>query len=102
MHLIHVLKQRIAHSIGWAAFTRASDALPTVESFSDEIESMLRDIDYEEVTVADRITLVELAVDWQVRRVLEHNRFDVAVELRKFGERQIERLRADDECGEPN
>ena len=102
MHLIHALKQRIARSIGWTSFIRASDALPTVESFSDEIESMLRDIDYEEVTIADRITFVELAVDWQVRRVLERNRFDLAVELRKFGERQIARLRMEEECGEPN
>jgi hypothetical protein len=102
MHLIDAVKQRIARSIGGPRFLRGSDALPTVESFSDKIESILRNIDFEEVTVADRITFVELAVDWQVCRVLERNRFDLAVELRKFGERQIARLRTDEEFGDPN
>jgi hypothetical protein len=102
MQLIHALRRRISRSIGWPSFARASDSLPTVERFSEDIEAILRNIDFEEVTVADRVTFVELAVDWQVRRVLECNRLDLAVELRKFGERQIAKLQTTEELGDPN
>jgi len=58
----------------------------------DEVEQGLRDIDFEEVTLEDRIVFVELAVAWQVRRALWAGRFDLAVRLPQCGVQRIARL----------
>jgi len=44
------------------------------------------------VTLEDRITYVEHAVSWQVRRALRAGRFDLALDLRSFGARRVGEL----------
>jgi hypothetical protein len=57
-----------------------------------EVEQGLRGIDFDEVTIEDRITFVECAVAWQVRRALHCGRFDLALRLRRFGSERIAQL----------
>ena len=55
----------------------------------DELESGLEHIDFPEVTDADRITFLEHAVSWQVRRALRAGRFDLALAVSAQGRRAI-------------
>jgi hypothetical protein len=57
-----------------------------------EVEGHLRDIDFVEVTAADRITYVEYAVAWRVRVALRKGRFDLALWLNRYGQRRIAEL----------
>jgi hypothetical protein len=57
-----------------------------------EIEVGLRDIDFDEVTLEDRVTFIECAVVWQVRRALRSGQFDLALALQRFGVQRIEHL----------
>jgi hypothetical protein len=52
---------------------------------TEEVEAGLREIDFDGVTTEDRITFVEYAVAWQVRRALRCGRFDLALQLQRFG-----------------
>jgi hypothetical protein len=69
-----------------------TESLPMLRSFVDDIEGTLRKIDFDEVTAADKATFVARAVETQVRAALAHGRFDLAVQLRHFGERRIAEL----------
>ena len=53
----------------------------TFRRLTGEVEQGLRDIDFDEVTTEDRITFVEYAVAWQVRRALLCGRLDLAIRL---------------------
>jgi hypothetical protein len=55
------------------------------------LEAGLHQIDFPEVTLEDRITYLEHAMRWQMRRALHAGRFDLAVHLQRMG---TERLRA--------
>jgi hypothetical protein len=59
----------------------------------EEVEAGLREIDYGEVTLQDRVTFVECAVAWQVHLALRRGRFDLAVQLCRFGVERIAALR---------
>jgi hypothetical protein len=63
-------------------------------SLIHEIETDLREIDFEEVTSEDRVILVEREVIWQVRCALARGRFDLALALQRFAVRRIADLRA--------
>ena len=54
-----------------------------------DLEEGLRTIDFPEVTIEDRITFLEQAVAWQVRRALWNGRFDLAVRLQRVGAERI-------------
>ena len=95
MHLIDVLKKRIAPSVGSNHSDRPADAALSLRGFADDIERVLREIDFEEVSVEDRIAFVQAAVDWQVRCALERGRFDAVVRLRQFEREQIARFQTD-------
>ncbi len=56
------------------------------------MEQGLRDIDFDEVTTEDRITFIEYAVAWQVRRALISGQFDLAIRLQQFGAERMARL----------
>ncbi len=56
---------------------------------ADEVEAGLRDIDFDQVTPADRIAFVECAVARQVRLALQCGRLDLAVQLQRFGAERI-------------
>jgi len=71
---------------------RAVQAEPTFQRLTGEVEQGLRDIDFDEVTTEDRITFVEYAVAWQVRRALLCGRFDLAIRLQRFGAEWVARL----------
>jgi hypothetical protein len=77
-----------------------SDAQPSDAEALDpdrlmaEVEEGLRDIEFAEVTTEDRITFVEYAVAWQVRRALRCGRFDLALQLGRFGVQRIGELHA--------
>jgi hypothetical protein len=62
------------------------------QQLADEVEEGLGDIDLEGVTMDDRITFVECAVAWQVRRALRCGRFDLALRLQRFGAERVARL----------
>jgi len=62
------------------------------ERWLGPLEAGLRQIDFPEVTLEDRITYLEHAVSWQVRRALLAGRFDLALEVRSFGALQIAEL----------
>jgi hypothetical protein len=62
------------------------------QEMAEVIEEGLRDIDYEEVTAADRITFVEAAVAWQVRQALRCGRFDLALRVQRYGAERTARL----------
>lgn len=59
---------------------------------AEVVEEGLRNIDYEEVTTLDRITFVEAAVGWQVRQALRCGRFDLALELQRYGAERTAQL----------
>jgi len=76
---------------------RGRTAAPSCErlelrELTEEIEVGLRDIDFDEVTLEDRVTFVEYAVVWQVRRALGAGQFDLALALQRFGVQRIEQL----------
>ncbi len=54
-----------------------------------EVEDGLRAIDFDEVTLEDRLAFLEQAVVWQVRRALRAGRFDLALSLQRFGVRRL-------------
>ncbi len=70
----------------------ARDLRLELRRLTNDVEQGLRGIDFEEVTTEDRITFVEAVVAWQVRRALRGGRFDLAVELQRFGAKRIARL----------
>ena len=81
----------------WTEHLRRSSSAPDPRvddlwRLTEEVEAGLRAIDFEEVTTEDRITFVEYAVAWQVRRALSRGRFDLALRLRRFGAERIARL----------
>ena len=73
-------------------FDHDDEPLPDVHWLAHELEEGLRDIDYAEVTLGDRITFVEAVVAWQVRRALHAARFDLALELQRCGAERVARL----------
>ena len=60
-----------------------------LERLLGPLDAGLREIDFPEVTLEDRITYLEHAVSWQVRRALCAGRFDLALEVRSHGVRRI-------------
>jgi len=58
----------------------------------EEVEAGLRHIDFEEVTTEDRITFLECVIAWQVRVALGRGRFDLAVQVQRFGVERIAEL----------
>jgi len=66
-----------------------------LDQLTSEVEDGLREIDFDEVTVEDRVTFVEYAVVWQVRRALRCGQFDVALAIQRYGVRRIAELNAD-------
>jgi len=60
--------------------------------FVGELEQGLGLIDFPEVTVEDRITFLEAAVAWQVRRALRAGRFDLAIRIQAFGAKRVMEL----------
>ena len=66
-----------------------------LDRVAEEVEAGLRDIEFDEVTLEDRITFVEYAVAWQIRLALRCARFDLAVKLREFGAQRIADLHQD-------
>src|SRR5262245_2354392 len=65
-----------------------------LRAFADELEAELREVDYEEVTLEDRMTLVEHVAVWQVRCALARGQFDLALGLQRLAVRRISELRA--------
>ena|SRR5207253_2742243 len=62
------------------------------DALTSEIVAGLESIAFDEVTVRDRVTFVEHAVVWQVRRALAAGRFDLALALQRWGVERIETL----------
>src|SRR5262249_55956578 len=56
-----------------------------LDRFAAELDDGLRRIAYPEVTAEGRVTFLELALAWQVRRALNAGRFDLAVRLARAG-----------------
>ena len=56
---------------------------------ADDLLVTLRGIDFEEVSLEDRVAFVRAAVDWQVHLVIERGRADLVAQLRQLEERQI-------------
>jgi len=83
------------HFLAWlrdrnrATRTRGAGDELAFDRLTAEIEDGLRAIDFDEVSDEDRATFVEHAVVWQVRRALGAARFDLALELQRWG---VERL----------
>jgi hypothetical protein len=98
MSLIDALKQRLLGTVRAGRSSRRA-GLPSLEVFAEDVETVLRHIDFEEVTTDDKVTFVELAVDSQVRNALERGRFDRAVELRRYGAERIARLHLESNAG---
>jgi len=63
-----------------------------LEQWLGRLEADLHQIDFPEVTLEDRITYLEHAVSWQVRRALLAGRFDLALEVRSLGALKIAEL----------
>ena len=64
-----------------------------------ELESGLAQIDFPEVTEADRVAFLEQAVSGQVRRALHARRFDLALAVSAQGQRTIAEVLAGDGPG---
>ena len=78
-----------------AEASRADAAIKVSREFCDlvqEIEAHLRDIDFDEVTIEDRVTYVEYAVAWRMRLAIRRGRPDLAVCLQHYGRRRIAQL----------
>lgn len=71
----------------WLA-ARDSDVL-AYERLRSEIEASLRSIDFDEVTLEDRVSFVERAAVWQMRQAIRANRFDLALWLHKYAVERI-------------
>jgi len=84
--------QRAVGARSPAGRDHASSLDRELRRFADEVEEGLRDIDFEEVTIEDRITFVERVVAWQVRRALARGRFDLAVRIQHLAVERIARL----------
>ncbi len=65
-----------------------SDAV-ALRLLTAEVEDGLRSIDFDEVTLEDRLAFVEQAVVWQMRRALRASRFDLALSLHRYGIRRL-------------
>jgi len=63
-----------------------------MDRFAAELDDGLQRIAYPEVTAEDRVTFLESAVAWQVRRALIAGRFDLAVRLARAGTERLGRL----------
>ncbi len=70
----------------------ARECQRALEWLADEVETGLRDIEFREVTVQDRITFIESLVTWQVRQALKVGRFDLAVRMQRYGVDRIAEL----------
>jgi hypothetical protein len=66
---------------------------PALQRFIDDVEAVLQDIDFVEVTFEDKITFVQLAADWQARRARERGRLDLEAQLRRFRDDRVAELR---------
>jgi len=92
---VHAMRRWYERALGArspAEPMRAAGLERELHRCAEELEQGLRDIDFDEVTIEDRITFVELAVAWQVRRALGRGRFDLAVRLQHVGAERIARL----------
>jgi len=85
-------KRGLERSRPEAGSDRPGQADRAFRLLAGEVEEGLRDIDFDEVTTEDRITFVECAVAWQVRRTLRRGRFDLALRLQRFGTERIAQL----------
>jgi len=88
--------RRWSWRLGWIAVgerpPRLDDAETAWQWMAENVEEGLRDIDFDEVTTEDRITFVEAAVAWQVRRALGCGRFDLALRLQRYGAERTAQL----------
>jgi hypothetical protein len=66
-----------------------------LRQLAHDIDADLREIDFAEVTTEDRIAFLEAGFAWQVRRALWAGRFDLAIEVQRFGAERIARLFAE-------
>jgi hypothetical protein len=84
--------------LAWSRFRRTPTDEPSVRldyaGLVHEVESGLHEIDFAEVTTEDRATFVEHAVVWQIRRALHAGRFELALELQRYGVGRIAQLNA--------
>jgi len=92
MELLRRWRERENSPGSMAGGDRATAFRSDFPRFAAEIEEWLQEIDFEEVTTEDRITFVEAAVAWRVRRALWAGRFDLAVELQRFGAERVAQL----------
>jgi hypothetical protein len=69
-----------------------------VAAACDRLQAMLAawldDIDFDEVTLEDRLTFVECVVAHQVRSAVRSRRFELAPHYRRVGEQMADELRA--------
>lgn len=72
--------------------SRTADALDAAGVIT-RIDDALRDIDFAEVTLEDRITFIRAAVSFHVESALQRGRFGTAVALRRFETERIAALR---------
>src|SRR5439155_7457197 len=85
-------KQRLVHPRPAPAPDPPARMDRAFQRLAEEVEEGLREIEFDEVTTEDRITFVECAVAWQVRRALRCGRFDLAPRLQRFGAERVARL----------
>ena len=87
---------RLRHWNRWFGPARIDDDVDDESmllALAEELEADLREVDFDEVTLEDRVTLVEQEVVWQVRCALARQRFDLALAIQSYGVRRIAELR---------
>ncbi len=82
-------RDRLAHAWGVQVGVGSDPFAPDLFDLVQELERGLELIDFPEVTLEDRVTFLEHAVAWEVRRALAAVRFDLALDLQAWGARRI-------------
>ena len=90
-------RERLERAWGLTLHDSVAPSRLHLPGFVGELEQGLGLIDFPEVTVEDRITFLEAAVAWQVRRALRAGRFDLAIRIQAFGAKRVMELMELDE-----
>ena len=85
-------RERLERAWGLTLHDSVAPSRLHLPGFVGELEQGLGLIDFPEVTVEDRITFLEAAVAWQVRRALRAGRFDLAIRIQAFGAKRVMEL----------
>ena len=82
-------RDRLEHAWGVTVHDVAERTALDPRRLFTELERGLWLIDFPEVTVEDRVTFLEHAVAWQVRRALTAGRFDLALDIQAWGAERV-------------